>query len=123
MREVLAREALSGTQVAANASGVTWGDHTLEPFNSTFVPNTQTPLGELDVDWFTDLSGTPGPHPLVYPVAKVYWTFLRLLKGMPLGNWFPYMDAGEGNADRYAMLRLRYSDIFTPEFMAKMCKD
>ena len=38
-------------------SSNTFGDATLAPFNSTYVPNLQTPVGELDLDWYTDLQG------------------------------------------------------------------
>ena len=102
-------------------SSNTFGDATLAPLNSSFVPNLQTPVGELDVDWYTDLQGWgAGFQPVVYPVMKTVWTVTRLFGGLPTGNALPFQDPGE----RTALIESMdggYKDIFTPDYMAQVC--
>jgi hypothetical protein len=104
-------------------SSNTFGDRTLAPLNSSFVPNLQTPIGELDVDWYTDLQGWGfGFQPVVYPVAKLIWTATRFFGGLQIGNALPFQDAGERNALEYSMLGWGYKDIFTPDYMSRVCR-
>jgi RHS repeat-associated protein len=121
LRTVLDREAQFGTPQAARMSSNTLGDRTLTPFNSEYVPNLQTPVGELDLDWYTDLQGWGvGFQPVVYPVMKTAWTVTRLLAGHSIGNPLPFQDPGE----RTAMLESMnggYKDIFTPSYMGQVC--
>lgn len=121
IQEVLDREAQFGTPQAARMSSNTFGDRTLTPFNSTFVPNIQTPVGELDVDWYTDLQGWGGGfQPVVYPLAKTAWTVIRIFSGLDTGNALPFQDPGE----RTALIESMdggYKDIFTPSYMAQVC--
>jgi RHS repeat-associated protein len=121
LRTVLDREAKFGTPQAARMSSNTFGDKTLAPFNSSYVPNLQTPVGELDLDWYTDLQGWGlGFQPVVYPVMKTVWTVTRLFGGLSTGNVFPFQDPGE----RTALIESMdggYKDIFTPAYMAQVC--
>lgn len=111
-KTVLAREAKYGTAAAARMSGNTFksGDGTLQPFNSTSVPNLNLPNGEqLDLDWFTDLSAT---HWALYPFAKLGWSAARV-GNIPIGFAFPFSDPGERTAFLDALSGQHYSDIFT----------
>jgi len=117
-KTVLAREAQYGTAGAARMSGNTFksGDGTLQPFNSTSVPNLNLPNGEqLDLDWFTDLTAT---HWALYPAAKLGWTAARARGKLPIGSALPFSDPGERTAFLDALSGQRYSDIFTPALMA-----
>jgi hypothetical protein len=121
---VLAREAQYGTPKAARMSGNTFGDGTLQPFNSTFVPNLQSPVGQIDLDWFTDVSGYGGgqyTNALVYTIAKTGWTISRLMSGASIGHYAPYADPGERNAVWQSTIGTQYADIFTPQFMQQAC--
>ncbi|MDX2268904.1 MAG: RHS repeat-associated core domain-containing protein, partial [Bryobacter sp.] len=122
IRIVLKREEQFGTPRAARMSGNTRGDGTLEPFNSTFVPNVRSPIGEIDLDWYTDLAGySAGFAPVVYPVAKLAWTGMRLAAGVPIGNPVPLQDPGERTALFSVMGGQGYRDIFSAEFMMLAC--
>jgi hypothetical protein len=124
-RTVLAREAKYGTPVAARMSSNTGGDGTLGPLNSSFVPNIRTPVGELDVDWYTDLVGYgAGFQMIVYPVAKLTWTAARLWQRLPIGHAFPWADVGERNAyiqSQPGGIGSTDKEIFTPDCMRQAC--
>jgi hypothetical protein len=105
-------------------SGNTFGDGTLEPFNSTTVPNLQSPVGQIDLDWFTDISGYGGgqyTNAIVYTVGKSLWTLARVTNGTPVGNYLPFSDSGERNAVWQSTINTGYSDIFTPAYMQQAC--
>ena len=124
---VLEREVTYGTFATAMISGNTWGDHTMEPFNSQFNANIQTPIGELDVDWFTDLSSFGSPGLAIYPLGKGLWTAIRLFEEAPITNALPGQDSGEvtaymySNAHPFGLGGGGYAGIFTPEYMAEAC--
>ena len=126
LKTVLAREAQHGTTEAARMSGNTFGDTTLYPFNSTIVPNVRTPVGVMDLDWFTDIrlfsdaANAYGPASL-YAYAKFGWDVGRAGTGVPIGNALPFSDPGERTAVAAASMGLGYSDIFTPQFMKQAC--
>jgi len=117
-KTILQRESDYGTANAALMSGNTFGDATLNPFNSTYYPNLQTPRGELDLDWFTDLTAT---HWSLYPTAKLAWTFIRATQGLKIGYGLPFSDSGETNAFTAAYDNTHYSDIFTAAVMKQAC--
>jgi|GEM_PF-4565846 len=105
-------------------SSNTFGDATLAPFNSTYVPNLQTPAGQLDLDWYTDLAAAryyPVPTPYVYTGAKLLWRFIRADKQMPIGNFWPFTDPGERTAVFQNMTGAGYSDIFNSAYMQQAC--
>jgi hypothetical protein len=103
-------------------SSNTYGDKTLAPFNSSFVPNLRTPVGELDLDWYTDLKGWGfGFQPVVYPVAKLVWSGFRFAGGMDIGYALPFQDPGERTALFQSFYGGGYKDIFTPNYMSKVC--
>jgi|ERR1700722_9088798 hypothetical protein len=91
-------------------------------------PPTNTPVGPIKVDWYTDiqLSGpslTGGGNVLVYTAGKLIWTAERLLTGAPITNYLPFTDSAERNSfvrtlDPFS----HYSDIFTPAFMKANCQ-
>jgi RHS repeat-associated protein len=123
-KTVLAREAQYGTPKAARMSGNTFGDNTLSPFNSTYVPNLQSPVGQIDLDWFTDVSGYGGgqyTNAIVYTGAKSLWTLARLSGGLAVGHYLPFADPGERNAVWQATINTSYADIFTPAYMQQAC--
>lgn len=123
-KTVLAREAKYGTPKAARMSGNTFGDNTLTPFNSTYVPNLQSPGGQIDLDWFTDISGYGGgqyTNAIVYIGAKSLWTATRMSNGMPVGHYLPFADPGERNAVWQSTMGTPYSEIFTPSYMQQAC--
>ncbi|MGJ5819165.1 RHS repeat-associated core domain-containing protein [Paludibaculum fermentans] len=122
LRTVLEREAQYGTRKAAQMSTNPGGDGLLEPFNSSYVPNIQTPVGELDVIWYTDLQARGyGFQPVVYAFAKSAWSVTRLVRGLPIGNIAPFTDRGEKTAIFASWLGGGYKDVFTPEYMASAC--
>jgi hypothetical protein len=102
-------------------SSNTFGDGLMAPFNSEWVPNLDSPVGELDLDWYTDLQGWGlGFEPVAYFFGKWTWTVGRKLRGKPAVNWMPWMDPGE----RTAMLESMnggYRDIFTTQYMSQAC--
>jgi RHS repeat-associated protein len=123
-KTVLGREAQYGTPKAARMSGNTFGDNTLAPFNSTYVPNLQSPVGQIDLDWFTDVSGYGGgqyTNAIVYTGAKSLWTLSRLSSGMAVGHYLPFADPGERNAVWQSTINTSYADIFTPAYMQQAC--
>ena len=102
----------------------TFGDNTLSPFNSTYVPNLQSPVGQIDLDWFTDISGYGGgqyTNAIVYTGAKTLWTVGRVLNRLPVGNYLPFSDPGERNAVYQSTIKTSYADIFTPAYMKQAC--
>ena len=128
IQTVLDRERRYGTDVAARMSSNTFGDRTLTPFNSTNVPNLQTPVGELDLDWYTDLTAhrtmfnaTTGGPIVIYTGAKAAWTVMRYAAGVPVANPVPFRDPGERRAVAMSAA-YNYSDIFTPDYLAQVCR-
>jgi RHS repeat-associated protein len=128
LQTVLNREAQYGTGAAARMSSVTYGDNTLGPFNSTDNPNLQTPVGQLDLDWYTDLQGVnflnaanPLGTAIAYVGLKSFWTVARGVAGMPIGNYAPFSDPGEQTAVFQTTLGSSYSSIFTPQYMSQVC--
>ncbi len=67
-RAILELEENYGTNYVALVSGNTWGDHTLEPFNSSYYAHPMTDYGYVDVDWFTDVTAASPPFgdPIVH---------------------------------------------------------
>jgi len=141
IHEILRREKKYGTAIAAIRSGVSspFSDGLLGVFNSTFVPDFQTPLGIINLDWFTDLEATSlanmGPPlfpymniPFIrYGWAKAAWIGIRALHfpgAPPVTNYLPYSAPGERNAAWQASKPwIGYKDIFTPEFVQRECPD
>jgi len=141
IREILRRERKYGTQIAALLSGVSspFSDGLLGAFNSTFVPDFQTPLGIMNLDWFSDLEASqlaypptpilnPGAIPFVrYGIAKGIWVGIRALHlpgAPPVTNYWPYSAPGERNAAWQASKPwIGYKDIFTPQFVREQCGD
>lgn len=121
---LLAREQQYGTTIAANMSAIGFGDGTVEPFNSTYTAPTNSPVGPIKIDWYTDLqAGGPGPiGATAYVPAKLIWTGIRLATGAPITNAFPFQDPAETNAWKQALNPFStYSSIFTPQFMSQNC--
>jgi hypothetical protein len=120
---LLAREQKYGTTIAAWQSAIGYGDGTVEPFNSTNTAPINSPVGPIKVDWYTDLQlAGPFGDPLLYPVAKLTWTGVRLATGAPIGNAFPFQDPAEVNAWAQSQNPFStFSSIFTPQFMAQNC--
>lgn len=104
-------------------SGNTLGDHLLEPFNSSFKPHIKTAYGPLDLDWFTDISGySAGFQAVVYPVAKLGWTAIRMISGvLPANKPLPLQDPGERTAVYNSMMGLTYQDFFDENFFKTYC--
>jgi RHS repeat-associated protein len=126
MRIILERERLVGTRIAARMSSIEWGDHKIAPFNSQKFAHTETSFGALDVDWFTDISAwtyVGGEATAVYVGGKLKWDAQRWSTGLPVVNWIPFQDSGEGLALALIFMGKGYSDIFTPEFMKGECDD
>jgi RHS repeat-associated protein len=139
IQEILRRERKYGTAIAAIKSGVSspFSDGLLGVFNSTYVPDFETPLGIMNLDWFTDLEATSladlGPPffpymniPFIrYGWAKTAWIGIRALHfpdAPPVTNYVPYSSPGETNAAWQATKPwIGYRDIFTPEFVRRKC--
>ena len=128
-RTLLAREAQSGTTIAALQSAIGFGDNTVQPFNSSNTAPIDTPVGPIKVDWYTDIQAT-GPsfsfgvgNSIAYAEGKLVWTGLRLASGAPITNYLPFTDAAERNTLEQTFSPFsHYSDIFTPAFMQENCK-
>jgi RHS repeat-associated protein len=120
---LLAREQKYGTTIAAWQSAIGYGDGTVEPFNSTNTAPINSPVGPIKVDWYTDLQlAGPFGDPLLYPVAKLTWTGVRLATGAPITNSLPFQDPAESNAWLQSQNPFStFSSIFTPQFMAQNC--
>jgi hypothetical protein len=102
-------------------SSNTGGDGTLGPLNSSYVPNPQTAMGELDVDWYTDLVGHGHGYGVgIYPFAKLFWSLTRTYYKLPIGHALPYTDPGERTA-QILLLGGGYSDAFPPDYMKQAC--
>jgi len=123
---LLNREAQYGTTVAAWQSAIGFGDGAVQPFNSSVPGNayTQTALGPVKVDWFTDLRLTtliPGPQIPAYIFGKLTWTGLRLATGAPVTNYLPFQDPVETRTMTLALQGYGFRDLFPPDFMAENC--
>jgi RHS repeat-associated protein len=137
IKEILRRERLVGTAMAALVSGVSspWSDGLLGVFNSTYVPDFQSPLGPINLDWFSDLEASnaafytfPSFVPIAfvrYGILKTAWIGIRAVNfpgAPPVTNFVPYSAPGERNAAWQASKPwIGYKDIFTPEFVQKEC--
>ncbi len=125
-RTLLAREAQSGTTVAAWQSAIGFGDGTVEPFNSSVPGNAyaNTAVGAVKVDWFTDLRMAtliPGPQIPAYIVGKLTWTGVRLATGAPVTNYLPFQDPVESRTMALAVEGYGFRGLFTPQFMKENC--
>jgi hypothetical protein len=107
-------------------SAIGFGDGTVEAFNSS-VPGqayTNTALGNVKVDWFTDLRLTtlvPGPQIPAYMIGKLVWTGERLITGAPITNYLPFQDPVEARTMALAVKANGFRDLFTPQFMKANC--
>jgi hypothetical protein len=127
-QSLLAREAQYGTSIAAFTSAIGFGDNTVQPFNSSDTAPINTPVGQIKIDWYTDIQAT-GPsfsfgvgNSIAYAEGKLIWTGLRLLTGAPITNYLPFTDAAERNTLQQTFSPFsHYSDIFTPAFMQQNC--
>ncbi|HET9284165.1 MAG TPA: RHS repeat-associated core domain-containing protein [Candidatus Angelobacter sp.] len=123
---LLEREEKSGTTAAAWQSAIGFGDGTVEPFNSSTPGNayTETAVGSVKVDWFTDLRTTgliPGPQIPAYIIGKLVWTGVRLATGAPITNSLPFQDPIESRTMALAAGGYGFRNLFTPEFMKENC--
>ena len=127
MKIVLNREKRYGTTAAAWMSAIGFGDGTIQPFNSSNTPPTNTPVGPIKVDWYTNIQGTGpsltgGGNFLAYTAGKLIWTGLRLATGAPITNYLPFTDSAERNTFAQTLSPFsHYSNIFTPKFMKENC--
>jgi RHS repeat-associated protein len=125
---LLAREAQYGTTIAAATSAIGFGDNTVQPFNSSNTAPIDTPIGQIKIDWYTDIQAT-GPsfsfgvgNSIAYAEGKLIWTGLRLWTGAPITNYLPFTDPAELNTLQQTFSPFsHYSDIFTPAFMQQNC--
>jgi len=125
-KTLLDREQKYSTTTAAWMSAIGFGDGTIEPFNSS-VPGqsyTDTALGPVKVDWFTDLRLTtliPGPQIPAYIFGKLVWTGERAVTGAPITNYVPFQDPVESRTMALAVEGKGFRSLFPPEFMKENC--
>jgi len=120
LRELVKREQASGTIEAAKQSSITFGDRLMEPFNSSRGNTVPTSYGDMDLDWFTDVSSANymGRYSAIpaYVFGKLSWTGIREATGAEIGNPLPFEDSGE----RAAILALiednSFGSLFDDEF-------
>jgi hypothetical protein len=131
LRTLLNREKKYGTFLASVDSSNMFGFHTirslLSPYGNIFVKGA-----ELDIDYLIHLNATPknlvdfssasGTEAVKYAVGKVVnITGQYLLGERNFTNPVPFTDPGEKTAIIFSALNLRYSAIFTDEWMKANC--
>lgn len=123
---LLDREQKYGTTVAAYMSSISYGDKTVQPFNSS-VPGqayTMTAKGLIKVDWFTEIRQAtliPGPQVPAYIVGKMIWTADRLYTGAPITNYLPFQDPVETHTMAIATGGAGFRTLFPSQFMKENC--
>jgi RHS repeat-associated protein len=127
VRVLLQREEDMGTTMAAYVSSLSsYGDKTVDVFNSSVSGRayTETAVGLIKVDWFTELrksSLIPGPQIPAYIVGKMVWTLNRKAVGAPITHPWPYQDPIEARTVNKALLGAGYRTLFPPDYMKENC--